>query len=179
MPASSTSTSRCEHAVTGATSGIRIGDDADRESCIELWVAASAARDGAAVAGVAERARAKFGSTALWLVAEGHDGIDGFALVTMPRSGMPTDPAEAAVLGMLATAPSAQGRGVGRSLLDAAQRGAAELGYAQLVLHVLVDNVAAVRLYEKAGWRPLGGLHEHSLLHRPFQSYTRALGADV
>lgn len=154
---------------------IRPGAGDERAACVDLWALACAARDGRRTAGVAERAEAKFETAALWLVAD-HDGrIDGFALATVPGSGAAGDPANAAVLGLLAVAPQAQGAGLGRQLLRAASDGLATLGYPRAVLHVLQDNEAAVRLYESEGWRPLGAPFEHSLLHRPTQSYAISL----
>jgi ribosomal protein S18 acetylase RimI-like enzyme len=150
---------------------LRRAEESDLDACVELWVEACAARDGMAVPGVAERARAKFADAAVWLVAETDARRDGFALVTVPGSGIPADPADAAVLGLLAVAPGAQRRGLARALLRAAMAGARDAGYPRLVLHVLADNPAAVRLYESEGWRPLGAPFEHSLLRRMSQTY--------
>jgi ribosomal protein S18 acetylase RimI-like enzyme len=157
-------------------SPVRDAVDSDLEACIALWVEASAARDGAAVPGIAERARAKFEHTLAWLVAGEAARVDGFALTTTPGSGIETDPPGAAVLGMLGVSPRAQGAGLGRRLLAAAEARLSALGFEQAVLHVLVDNTAAVALYESAGWRPLGERYDHTLLHRPVQSYLRELG---
>jgi ribosomal protein S18 acetylase RimI-like enzyme len=68
-----------------------------------------------------------------------------------------------------------QGAGIGRRLLRAVASGLAGRGYDQLVLHVLADNRAAVRLYESEGWTQYGEPFEHILLHRMMQSYTLAL----
>jgi hypothetical protein len=43
------------------------------------------------------------------------------------------------------------------------------------VLHALLDNVGAVRLYESEGWTPAGVPFEHSLLKRPVQRFERVL----
>lgn len=40
------------------------------------------------------------------------------------------------------------------------------------VLHVLVDNRAAVRLYQSQGWEPWGETFPHALLGHPLQTYT-------
>jgi hypothetical protein len=51
---------------------------------------------------------------------------------------------------------------------------AAELarrGHRIAVLHVLVENDPAVRLYSGQGWRPWGRPLRHPLLHRTTQSY--------
>jgi hypothetical protein len=42
-------------------------------------------------------------------------------------------------------------------------------------LHALLDNVAAVGLYESEGWVAAGDPFEHSLLKRPTQRFDRLL----
>ncbi|GAA4667772.1 hypothetical protein GCM10025780_07640 [Frondihabitans cladoniiphilus] len=151
---------------------------ADREACVALWTASCADRDGVAHPGVAERARPKFDHSAGWVVAEDARGhVLGFALATAAGTGVPTDPPDAALLGLLAVHPSTKGRGVGRLLLTSIEGRLAAGGCETAVLHVLTDNAVAVRLYEAAGWRPLGAPFEHSLLGRPTQTYVRRLGA--
>jgi hypothetical protein len=49
---------------------IRDGTQADAAACLALWVTACTARDGASIAGVAERARPKFTLAESWIVAE-------------------------------------------------------------------------------------------------------------
>lgn len=48
--------------------------------------------------------------------------------------------------------PVAEGRGVGRALLDAAERWSADAGYRLLTLNVFEGNEGARRLYERAGF---------------------------
>ncbi|TFD73871.1 GNAT family N-acetyltransferase [Cryobacterium gelidum] len=154
----------------------RDGAAADIEECVALWVDACRARDGAAVVGVAERARPKFGSSECWIVAEDTSaGLVGFGLATRPGSGLVGDPPGAPVIGLLAVAPGAQGRGLGANLLVALTNELALRGHVQSVLHVLADHHTAVHLYEKMGWRPLGEPFLHSLLRRPSQAYVRDL----
>ncbi|KQN41327.1 GNAT family N-acetyltransferase [Frigoribacterium sp. Leaf44] len=154
---------------------LRCAVPADLEACLTVWVAACAARDWQAFDGVAERARPKFGAGVVWLVADGVDGVDGFVLATRPGSGLPADPADAPVLGLLAAGPGAQARGLGRALLREATARLALLGYQRAVLHALLDNVAAVGLYESEGWVAAGDPFEHSLLKRPTQRFDRLL----
>ena len=52
----------------------------------------------------------------------------------------------------IAVTPSAEGRGVGRALLAAAEQWAKDHGYPWLTLHVFAGNDRARRLYEKAGY---------------------------
>lgn len=159
----------------GAVQALRCAVPADLEACLTVWVAACAARDWQAFDGVAERARPKFGAGVVWLVADGVDGVDGFVLATRPGSGLPADPADAPVLGLLAAGPGAQARGLGRALLREATARLALLGYQRAVLHALLDNVAAVGLYESEGWVAAGDPFEHSLLKRPTQRFDRLL----
>ena len=150
----------------------RDGAATDAEECLILWVDACLARDGAAVVGVAERARPKFDDSECWIVADDTStGIVGFGLATKPGSGLVGDPPAAPVIGLLAVAPDAQGRGLGANLLMALTTELALRGYDQSVLHVLADHDTAVHLYEKMGWRQLGGPFPHSLLRRATQAY--------
>lgn len=52
--------------------------------------------------------------------------------------------------------PAAQGRGVGRALMEAAVRGLAVRGFGEAVLWVFEANVAARAFYERLGWTPDG-----------------------
>jgi ribosomal-protein-alanine N-acetyltransferase len=52
----------------------------------------------------------------------------------------------------LAVAPRAQGRGLGRLLLDELERRAATRGAAHVILEVRADNPAARGLYERTGY---------------------------
>jgi len=154
----------------------RDGATADLEECLALWVDACFSRDGAAVVGVAERARPKFDDSECWIVAEDTSAeIIGFGLATKPGSGLMGDPPDAPVIGLLAVAPDAQGRGLGANLLRALTTELALRGYVQSVLHVLADHHTAVHLYEKMGWGQLGEPFQHSLLRRPTQAYVRDL----
>lgn len=56
----------------------------------------------------------------------------------------------------LATDPAVQGRGLASDLLAAVVTNLREDGVSQLSLEVAVDNAAALRLYEKAGFAPVG-----------------------
>jgi ribosomal protein S18 acetylase RimI-like enzyme len=56
----------------------------------------------------------------------------------------------------IAVSPNASGRGIGSSLLAAAEDMACRLGASRLHLEVRADNPTAIRLYERAGYRALG-----------------------
>jgi len=61
-----------------------------------------------------------------------------------------------AELGDLAVLPEARGRGLGRWMLDAALAEAARRGARAVFLEVRESNVAARRLYERAGFETTG-----------------------
>lgn len=56
----------------------------------------------------------------------------------------------------LAVQPQARGRGIGMALVEAAAAHAARRGCRALSLEVRADNVAAIRLYERRGFVPIG-----------------------
>ena len=64
----------------------------------------------------------------------------------------------------LAVAPGARGRGVASALLAAAEQHARERGARKLSLRVLSTNDAALRLYERLGFRREGTLREEFLI---------------
>lgn len=55
----------------------------------------------------------------------------------------------------VAVTPAAQGRGVGRQLLDSLVQTAAEGGASELLLEVRADNVAAQNLYRSIGFKQI------------------------
>ena len=55
-------------------------------------------------------------------------------------------------LGILIVAEAAEGRGVGRALLEATEAWAAARGYRFVTLNVFADNAHARRVYERAGY---------------------------
>ena len=57
-------------------------------------------------------------------------------------------------VGILAVAAEAEGLGVGRALLGAAEAWAAECGFTHLTLTVFEPNVRARRVYERFGFAP-------------------------
>ena len=154
---------------------IRAGGPDDIERCLQIWTTACAARDGRAFPGVADRARPKFDERIVFLVAGDQGRVDGFVLATRPGTGMVTDPVDAAVVGLLAVDPASLGEGRGRALLRAVTAELAGRGHEQAVLHALVDNQAAITLYESEGWVPRGAAYEHSLLKRPTRTFARPL----
>jgi ribosomal protein S18 acetylase RimI-like enzyme len=64
---------------------------------------------------------------------------------------------------VIAVEPTAQGRGLGRRLLQATEAWARGRGYRRITLNVFATNVRARALYEKAGYEA-ETLHYHKLL---------------
>ena len=96
------------------------------------------------------------------LVAEGEDGVVGFAALSPTRD----DDADPAVVGELAALYSLEqvwGTGVGRSLMTAAQAAFTEAGYTRSGLWVLENNTRARRFYEAAGWSPDGAVRQEGV----------------
>jgi len=86
------------------------------------------------------------------LVAAGDDGtVLGFVSVAERRHfAGDLD----AYVGELVTAAGAEGRGVGRALLEHAEASARERGYRRITLETGARNARALRLYEHLGWQP-------------------------
>ena len=85
------------------------------------------------------------------LVADGGEGIEGFALGYPDRSG------DAHVV-TLDVHPSARRRGLGRELLEALLTSLASAGGERAVLEVDVRNSGAIAFYRNLGFRPSGRL---------------------
>lgn len=89
----------------------------------------------------------------LLLVAEEPAGrAAGFALVSTKVDYF-THAAHAHVEA-LAVTPAAEGRGVGRVLLDAAEQWAAARGHVQITLNVWWQNTRARGVYDRLGYQP-------------------------
>ncbi|MFB6875789.1 GNAT family N-acetyltransferase [Streptomyces sp. NPDC056323] len=77
--------------------------------------------------------------------------------------------------------PSARGRGLGRSLLDAAERSAAGAGVTLLVLDT-ESGSPAERLYRSAGWTECGSIPDYAEdpagVLKPTTLYYKAIGPE-
>jgi ribosomal protein S18 acetylase RimI-like enzyme len=88
------------------------------------------------------------------------DVLEGSGLVAM-RDGLPVglvswladDSGTTAEVRVLAVAAEARGAGVGRALIDAAGAALRDAGVRRAWLVTTNDNLAALALYQKAGWR--------------------------
>jgi ribosomal protein S18 acetylase RimI-like enzyme len=84
------------------------------------------------------------------VAVDGQDKIQGVILVTIREELLSHQPS--AHLETIIVAPSARGQGLGRRLLNRAERRAAELGAESLTLHVFVKNERARSLYQSNGF---------------------------
>ena len=116
------------------------------------------------------------GSARSYVVAEGPDGaLLGYAGLSCPS---PARGADAEVM-TLAVAPSAQGAGVGRSLLEALRVTAVERGAGRLLLEVRADNAAARALYTAAGFEQVATRPAYYRTTSPDRSDAAAVDALV
>ena len=84
-------------------------------------------------------------------VAKDADGmVVGVTMVTLGPELLSHAPS--AHLEVIAVAENAEGRGVGKALLDAAEAGARERGALSMSLHVFATNERARRMYERTGY---------------------------
>jgi len=84
------------------------------------------------------------------LVSEAGGRIAGYCIVLFRARS------RAARLYSISTASDFAGQGLGRALIEAAERMAAERGKLSLRLEVRQDNERAVAIYRRAGFRPAG-----------------------
>lgn len=103
-------------------------------------------------------------------VAEENGELRGFSYVG-PGDEEEQVPPDTGVLYAIHVHPSAQGQGLGRSLMDRCLRTLAGMGFARAVLWVLEGNDRARRFYERGGWR-----HDGTVRDAPLgQALTRQL----
>ena len=76
----------------------------------------------------------------------------------------------------LATRPEVRGQGIGASLLEAAAVAARRRGCRVLRLEARTDNVAAIRLYERLGYRQIGSYPHYYEDGADAWRYERTLG---
>ncbi len=88
------------------------------------------------------------------LVAERNGAVIGYAYGGIEGPDYMALRGPAGVLHDLVVHPAHRGHGVGRMLLDAAAAALAARGAPRVVLSTAARNVAAQRLFERAGFRP-------------------------
>jgi ribosomal protein S18 acetylase RimI-like enzyme len=88
------------------------------------------------------------------LVAERNGAVIGYAYASIEGPDYMALRGPAGVLHDLVVDPAHRGHGVGRMLLDAAAAALAARGAPRVILSTAARNVAAQRLFERAGFRP-------------------------
>lgn len=150
-------------------SRVRPRVDADLTRCAEILVRVHGL-DGYPVEGVADPLAHLHpeGLVAAWVAELGGDVVGHIALTRAPagtreevrRLGLAPGVAPLGMPCRLFVDPEARGSGAGRRLLETATAQAEASGMA-LVLDVMLKDAAAIRLYERLGWRALGdALHD-------------------
>lgn len=154
----------------------RVGTPVDFLECAELWMRALAFRDGTPSDPEMERsAMAKLTALGgILSIVESGSEIKGFALV---RDETPKGVARKAHLALIAVDPAHQSQGLGLALLANVTQSLAAEGFAEVPLRVLRDNMSALKMYERAGWKVTGcGAFEDS--GRPSLRYRLELTAN-
>lgn len=108
--------------------------------------------------------------TILALAAGPSDSLAGYVLVQVRRNS------RLGRLTSIAVAPDAAGRGLGRTMLAAAETAARETGCDRLRLEVRADNEPARRLYERAGYGRFATVDDYYEDGTAAWRYERALG---
>jgi GNAT superfamily N-acetyltransferase len=111
------------------------------------------------------------------LVGHEDERLVGFVCVA-PTADDDADERAVGEVQMLYLEPSAQGRGNGAVLLEAALSALGEAGFSHAALWVLHSNARARRFYERHGWAPDGATKEHDWVAFVATDvrYTRGLG---
>lgn len=145
---------------------IRRAEAADLDSLAHLEAAAFATDR---LSRTRLRALARSDSVAL-LVADSGGVLIGYVLVLTRRK------CRAARLYSLAVAPAVAGQGVGARLLHAGEAAARFRGAEEMRLEVRADNHAAIRLYERRGYVPIGRREDYYADGMSALRYARDLG---
>lgn len=144
-----------------------------RDEVAWIWAQATAHRDGDADIAPLAEARPVIDavldgsreSILLLATSRPHDGAPvGFAAISPDAQGN----AEIRYLGVR---PAAWGHGVAGSLLSAMPAVLLDVGFAEAVLSVYVDNAPAVAAYRRAGWSAIGRPMPHPHTGRLQQRY--------
>lgn len=106
-------------------------------------------------------------------VAVDADGLAGYGLVFVRANS------RIARLYSLAVDPARRGLGLAGRLLDDAGRQARRRGCRALRLEVRADNPVAIRLYERAGYRPIGRVPDYYADGATALRYEKDLGAEA
>jgi ribosomal protein S18 acetylase RimI-like enzyme len=148
------------------------------DAAAQIWAEATAARDGEdevadladsrpIIQGVLDRS-----PDSMLLLARSEHGIPlAFAAVEPVRD----QGHRVAELSYFGVNPHLFGQGVGKELLRELRRRLKARGYQRAELSVYVDNIRAVRLYERLGWQARGEPTPHPRTGKPEQRYQLSL----
>ncbi len=109
--------------------------------------------------------------TATW-VAEDDGTVVGFAIVEWGKSGGGTG----GYLQIIEVLPEWRGHGIDTRLMSLAEASASNVNAHAMLLHVDAEDKAAIRLYERCGYRRRGGKGHHSVRGRAALLYMKDLG---
>lgn len=100
----------------------------------------------------------------VWLAIDETDRVSGFLTSLLPQSRRGESDSAIAVIDLIAVAPGAQGRGVGRTLTNAFIDHYASKGVSRFRVGTQVANLPAQRLYQSLGFRSISStfvMHGH------------------
>ncbi len=98
-------------------------------------------------------ARIESGESVVFLAESDDGGVVGFVQLYPIFSSTTTPPGRFWLLNDLYVVPESRTHGIGRALLERAERLAQETGAVGLTLSTATDNLKAQRLYESMGYR--------------------------
>jgi ribosomal-protein-alanine N-acetyltransferase len=113
-------------------------------------------------------------NSATWIAKDGAElkiELIGFSIVEWPA-----EPGESsAYIQTIEVHPAFRGSGIGAELLVRAEESARTAGAQAITLHVEVENVAAIRLYESRGYARQGREEHYYARHRAALVYSKLL----
>ncbi len=89
------------------------------------------------------------------LIAEQDGAVIGSGYARIEKSKHYLQHPQHAYLGFMFTHPAHRGKGVNLAIIDALKKWAASQQVFELRLEVYIENTAAIKAYEKAGFQPL------------------------
>ena len=109
-------------------------------------------------------------NSATW-IAEEDANLIGFSIVDWPSG----ESESSAYIQTIEVHPAFRGHGIGAELLIRAEESARAAGAQAIWLHVDIENVAAIRLYESRGYARQGREEHYYARHRAALVYAKLL----
>jgi ribosomal protein S18 acetylase RimI-like enzyme len=159
------------------------GDVLHLDGVAQVWAEATAARDGDLDVAPLELSRPVIARVlgqagAMLVVAlDEQDEVVAFAVARPLAPAGQEPPGTAAEVSYAGVRPDWQGAGLGRRVLQYLASELAAAGFADARLLVYVDNVRAIRLYQRLAWQPRGLPQPHPRTGKPEQRYHLALSS--